>query len=106
MGRSTEASDALAGHHAPSGTLMFREQFASASTTSQMADCWMIPFERAEPTRAPAAFKGQRNFVCLWWCPTIQRHVGFESWCERDNLMSLDFGPAVTGKSSQTFRIT
>lgn len=85
---------------------MFREQFASASTISQLADCWMIPFERAEPIRAPAAFKGQRNFAGLWWCSTNQRHIGFESWCERDNLMSLDFDPDVTGIASQPFRIT
>lgn len=106
MGRSIAASDALAGHHAPASTLKFREQFASASTTAQLADCWMIPFEHAQPIRAPAAFKGQRNFAGLWWCTTNQRHIGFESWCERDNLMSLDFDPDVTGISSQPFRIT
>lgn len=105
MGRSAAASDALAGHHAPASTLSFREQFTSASTTSLLADCWMVPFEHAQPIRATAAFKGQRNFAGLWWCTTNQRHVGFESWCERDNLMSLDFDPDVTGISSQPFRI-
>jgi len=105
MGRPI-ASDALAGHHAPAGTLMFREQFTSASTTSQLVACWMIPFEHAQPIRSPAAFKGQRNFAGLWWCITNQRHIGFESWCERDNLMSFDFDPNVTGISSQPFRIT
>ncbi|MEV8184051.1 TnsA-like heteromeric transposase endonuclease subunit [Specibacter sp. NPDC078692] len=105
MGRSIAASDALAGHHAPAGTLLFREQFTSAPTTSQLADCWMIPFEHAQPIRAPAAFKGQRNFAGLWWCATIQRHIGFESWCERDQLMRLDFDPDVVGISSQPFRI-
>ena len=99
------ASDSLAGHPDPAGTLMFREQFASASTTSKLADCWMVPFEHAQSIRAPAAFKGQRNFAGLWWCTTNQRHVGFESWCERDHLMSLDFDPDVTGVSSQPFRI-
>lgn len=31
------------------------------------------------------------------------RHVDFESWCERDNLMLLDFDPNVAGFSSQPF---
>lgn len=84
---------------------MFREQFASAPTTSHLEDCWMIPFEHALPIRAPVAFKGQRNFAGLWWSTTNQRHVGFESWCERDNLMSFDFDPTVMGISSQPFRI-
>lgn len=30
-------------------------------------------------------------------------HVGFESWLERDNLMLLDFDPAVAAVSSQPF---
>ncbi len=105
MGRALAASDALAGHHDSAGTLMFREQFASASTTSKLADCWMVPFEHNQPIRAPAAFKGQRSFAGLWWCTTNQSHIGFESWCERDHLMSLDFDPDVTGISSQPFRI-
>lgn len=57
----------------------------------------MLPFEDARPVRAPAAFKGQRNFTGLWWCATTNRHVGFESWCERDHLMCLDFDPKVVG---------
>lgn len=66
----------------------------------------MVPFEHAQPIRSPAAFKGQRNFAGLWWCGTSERHVGFESWCERDHLMRLDFDPDVIGISSQPFRIT
>jgi hypothetical protein len=31
------------------------------------------------------------------------RHVGFESWLERDHLMLLDFDPDVTAVSSQPF---
>lgn len=66
----------------------------------------MIPFENSLPIRRLTAFKGQRNFAGLWWCATNQRHVGFESWCEGDNLMLLDFDPNVAGFSSQPFRIT
>ncbi|WP_426985774.1 TnsA-like heteromeric transposase endonuclease subunit [Pseudarthrobacter sp. Y6] len=105
MGRSTAASDTLAGQHDPAGTLTFRGQFNSAPTTAYLADCWMVPFELVRPIRSPAAFKGQRNFAGLWWCGTNGRHVGFESWCERDHLMSLDFDPDVIGISSQPFRI-
>lgn len=100
------ASDTLAGQHDLAGTLTFRERFNSAPTTAYLADCWMVPFEHAEPIRSLAAFKGQRNFAGLWWCATNQRHVGFESWCERDQLMSLDFDPEFIGISSQPFRIT
>lgn len=99
-------SEANAGHAVLAGTLNFRAQFSSASTTSHLADSWMIPFEHALPIRRPTAYKGQHNFAGLWWCATNQRHVGFESWCERDQLMRLDFDPDVVGVASQPFRIT
>lgn len=66
----------------------------------------MTPFEDALPIRKLLAFKGQRNFVGFWWCTTNLRHVGFESWCERDQLMRLDFDPEVKGVASQPFKIT
>src|SRR4029077_2464297 len=31
------------------------------------------------------------------------RHVGFESWLERDHVMALDFDPAVGAIASQPF---
>ncbi len=105
MGRSTAASDTLAGLRDIAGTLTFREQFSSAPTTKFLADCWTVPFENARPIRSPAAYKGQRNFAGLWWCATNQRHVGFESRCERDHLINLDFDLAIIGISCQTFRI-
>lgn len=88
------------------GSLSFREQFSAAPTSGSLIECWMVPFEDARPVRTPAAFKGQRNFAGLWWCASTGRHVGFESWCERDHLMCLDFDPGVVGMSSQPFRIT
>lgn len=105
MGRSTTASDTLAGQRDLAGTLTFREQFSSVPTTRFLADCWNVPFEHARAIRSPAAYKGQRNFAGLWWCATNQRHVGFESWCERDHLMNLDFDPAIIGISCQPFWI-
>jgi hypothetical protein len=41
------------------------------------------------------AYNGQRNFPGLWWSATMGRHVGFESWLERDHAMLLDFDPRV-----------
>ncbi|MET3922296.1 hypothetical protein ABIB26_003255 [Arthrobacter sp. UYEF20] len=105
MGHAAAASEACAGRDIAPGTLTFRGQYSPAATTGLLTECWMIPFENSLSIRRPMAFKGQRSFAGLWWCATNQRHVGFESWCERDNLMSLDFDPNVTGFSSQPFRI-
>lgn len=33
----------------------------------------------------------------------MNRHVGYESWLERDHLMLLDFDPDVVGIASQPF---
>src|SRR6185437_10216224 len=38
-----------------------------------------------------------------WWSATDGRHVGFESWLERDHVMALDFDPAVGAIASQPF---
>lgn len=106
MGRPLVVSEVSAGHSVLAGTLSFRAQFSFAPTTRHLSDAWMVPFENSLPIRRPAAYKGQHNFAGLWWCATNQRHVGFESWCERDQLMRLDFDPDVTGMASQPFRIT
>lgn len=106
MGHQLVVSEANAGHSVLAGTLSFRAQFSPAPTTGNLADSWTIPFEHSIPIRRPTAYKGQRNFAGLWWCATNQRHVGFESWCERDQLMRLDFDPDIKGVASQPFRIT
>jgi hypothetical protein len=43
------------------------------------------PLEMAAPVRSFPSFRGQRNFPGLWWSATSGRHVGFESWLERDH---------------------
>lgn len=43
------------------------------------------------------------NWPGYWWSATNGRHVGYESWVERDVAMMLDFDPAVTAFSSQPF---
>jgi hypothetical protein len=68
-----------------------------------LTSCWSTPFESAAPARAFSSYKGQKNFVGLWWSATLQAHVGYESWVERSVAMMLDFDPEVVGYSSQPF---
>ena len=65
-----------------------------------------IAFEDALPAREFLSYRGQRHFPGLWWLATTGRHVGYESWLERDNLILLDFDRLVTGVSSQPFTLT
>ena len=99
------ASDVEAGPRYPAGSLIFREQFSSASTNGLLAHCWMNDFENSPLIRRVAACKGQRNFAGLWWCASTREHVGFESWLERDHLIRLDLDIDVVGIASQPFKI-
>lgn len=65
-----------------------------------------IAFEDALPAREFLSYRGQRHFPGLWWLATTGRHVGFESWLERDHVMTLDFDRAVAGVSSQPFTLS
>ena len=60
-------------------------------------------FEDAVPVRPFHFEKGLASFAGWWWMASTGRHVGFESWLERDHLMLLDFDPDVTAVSSQPF---
>lgn len=60
-------------------------------------------FEDAVPARPFRFGKGLASFAGWWWMASTGRHVGFESWLERDHLMLLDFDPDVTAVSSQPF---
>jgi hypothetical protein len=68
-----------------------------------LAQCWSVRFEDVAPARSFPSYRGQRNFPGWWWSSTMQRHVGYESWLERDRVMLLDFDPQVTGFASQPF---
>lgn len=59
--------------------------------------------EDARPARRIVSRRGQRHLTGQWWSATDGRHVGFESWLERDHLMLMDFDPAVTAIASQPF---
>jgi hypothetical protein len=62
-----------------------------------------IAFEDVPPVRDFPSYRGQRHVPGLYWSATTGRHVGFESWLERDHAMLLDFDPQVTGFASQPF---
>jgi TnsA endonuclease-like protein len=69
-------------------------------------ELWSMPFERAVPVRSFPSFRGQVSFPGLYYAATMDAHVGFESWLERDVAMMLDFDPAVVAFSSQPFWLT
>ncbi|MET9530858.1 TnsA-like heteromeric transposase endonuclease subunit [Streptomyces sp. NPDC006649] len=66
-----------------------------------LADAVSVEFETGRPVRGFPSYRGQRHFPGLYWSSTTGRHVGFESWLERDHAMLLDFTPQVTGLLSQ-----
>ena len=68
-------------------------------------ESWATRFEAGLPVRRFASRKGQKHLSGLWWSATMCRHVGFESWLERDHLMLLDFDSTVVGIASQPFRL-
>jgi len=71
-----------------------------------LAGCWNTAFEQVLPVRRFPSFKGQRNFPGWWWSCKTGRHVGHESWLERDHAMLLDFDEQVVAFSSQPFRLS
>ena len=68
-----------------------------------LAEAWSLRLERAEPVRRFASYRGQRHLPGRWWSATDQRHVGYESWLERDHLAAFDFDPEVVAIASQPF---
>src|SRR4029078_3786358 len=62
-----------------------------------------VAFEDGLPVRRYRPRKGERHLSGRWWCATTGRHVGFESWLERDHVMLLDFDPQVVGIAAQPF---
>jgi hypothetical protein len=68
-----------------------------------LADVWGLRFEDAAPVRRFVSYRGQRHLSGRWWSATVARHVGYESWLERDHVLALDFDPDVVGIASQPF---
>ena len=70
-----------------------------------LAEAAVVRFADTQPTRRIRTRKGQRHLPGRWWSATDGRHIGYESWLERDQLMWLDWDRAVTGIASQPFRL-
>lgn len=65
--------------------------------------CVAEPLEDALPVRPFHFEKGGVSFAGWWWLATTGRHVGFESWLERDHLTLMDFDPDVIAVAAQPF---
>ena len=83
--------------------LSWSSPVTAAAAVLRLAECGGVRFEDAVPVRSFRWSRGQRHFPGWWWLATTGRHVGYESWLERDHLMLLDFDPAVTAVGSQPF---
>jgi hypothetical protein len=68
-----------------------------------LASCLEEPFEDVLPVRSFHFEKGAVSFAGFRWFATTDRHVGYESWLERDHLKLMDFDPRVAAVSSQPF---
>ncbi|MFB7634961.1 TnsA-like heteromeric transposase endonuclease subunit [Streptomyces sp. NPDC056149] len=68
-----------------------------------LLDCVTARFEDVAPVRPFRWSRGEHHFPGWYWSATTGRHVGFESWLERDRLLLIDFDPEVVGISSQPF---
>lgn len=88
-----------------SGVLTVREHAGAPLSAQGVAGASSLKFEDFAPVRSTTAYKGQRNFSGEWWCSTNRRMVPYESWLERDHLMSMDYAPKIIGIASQPFRI-
>ena len=60
----------------------------------------------ARPRCGHSRRSGQASFSGLYYAATMDAHVGFESWLERDVAMMLDFDQGVVAFSSQPFWLT
>jgi len=68
-----------------------------------LAACAEVRFEDVMPVRQFRWSRGLGHFPGWWWAATTGRHVGYESWLERDHVRALDFDQAITGIASQPF---
>lgn len=59
--------------------------------------------EEAQPVRPFHFEKGAVSFAGWRWLATTGRHVGFESWLERDHLTLMDFDPGIVAVAAQPF---
>ena len=70
---------------------------------ARLAACAEVRFEDGMPVRQFRSSRGLGHFPGWWWAATTGRHVGYESWLERDHVRLLDFDQEITGIASQPF---
>ena len=63
-----------------------------------LAGCAGVRLEDAVPARGFRFGKGQRSFAGWWWLATTGRHVGHESFVERDLIRTIRRVTIVTGR--------
>jgi hypothetical protein len=56
-----------------------------------LEQCRDVAFEETAAMRAFRWSRGLGHFPGWWWAATTERHVGYESWLERDHIQALDF---------------
>jgi hypothetical protein len=78
-----------------SAVLRYRPAARSVEVSLPAPTVGDVDFECVAPYRQVRSYRGQRNYCGVWWLETSKRHVTFESWCERDHLILLDFDPEV-----------
>lgn len=69
----------------------------------RLSSCVGVRFEDVRPVRVFRWSRRLEHFPGWWWTATTARHVGFESWLERDHVRMLDFDRTVVGIASQPF---
>ncbi|QIS04327.1 TnsA-like heteromeric transposase endonuclease subunit [Nocardia brasiliensis] len=93
----------------PVGAAGFEVEFVTVGgmlVRRDLSAVWDVPFEVVDrPVRSFRSYRGQRSYSGWWWMASSARHVGYESWLERDNVMVLDADPDVAAVVSQPFRL-
>jgi hypothetical protein len=89
-----------------SAVLRYRPAARSVEVSLQAQAVGGVEFECVAPYRRVRSYRGQRSYCGGWWLETSKRHVTFESWCERDHLIALDFDPEVAAVAAQPFSLS
>jgi TnsA-like endonuclease N terminal len=79
---------------------------ADGEASRPVAEAADVGFEAVAAVREFPSYRGQRHFPGWYYATTMDAHVGFESWLERDHAILLDFDPQVTGFASQPLWLT
>lgn len=87
----------------PEGFELAYVDAAGEETRRPLAEALTVRLENARPVRRFPSYRGQRNYPGLYYAATLDAHVEYESWLERDEAMALDHDPDVVGFAAQPF---